>query len=180
MRTQAKTALCRTSLLALGMTFELASDHAPELAAELLPWDDGRRVGIGVLPNGPHITIEKRGARLAYLGQGLADPHVSILFKNLDSAVLVFTAQIGAHHAVAENRVIVRGSNHHAMEATRAMAIVQTYLFPGILLKNTFKRPPRLTRAQLLAKGRVYAALVPALVRGARRVAEQSIAKEAT
>lgn len=171
MRTQAKAALCRTSLLALGMTFELASDLAPEMAVELAPWDEGRRVGIGVLPNGPYITIQKRGARLAYLGSGLADPHVAILFKNLDSAVLVFTGQIGAHHAVAENRVVVRGSNHHAMEATRAMAIVQTYLFPGLLLKKIFKRPPVLTRAQLMAKGRVYAALVPALLRGALRVA---------
>ena len=171
MLTEAKSALCRTSLLALGMTFELASDRAPEMADELASWDEGRRVGIGVLPAGPHITIEKRGSRLAYLGSGLADPHVAILFKNLDSAVLVFTGQIGAHHAVAENRVIVRGSNHQAMEATRAMAIVQTYLFPGLMLKKTFKRPPRLSRAQLWAKGRVYAALVPALVRGAGRVA---------
>jgi len=171
MRTQVKTALCRTSLLALGMTFELTSDLVPEMATELAGWEEGRRVGIGVLPNGPHITIQKRGARLEYLGSGLADPHVSILFKNLDSGVLVFTGQIGAHHAVAENRVIVRGANHQAMEATRAMAIVQTYLFPGLILKKTFKRPPSLTRAQLLAKGRVYAALVPALVRGARRVA---------
>jgi hypothetical protein len=171
MHTQAKAVLCRTSLLALGMTFELASDHAPEMAAELAPWDEGRRIGIGVLPNGPHITLEKRGPRLVYLGQGLADPHVAILFKNLDSAVLVFTGQIGAHHAVAENRVVVRGPNHQAMEATRAMAIVQTYLFPGLILAKTFKRPPVLTRAQLLAKARVYAGLVPALVRGARRVA---------
>jgi len=174
MLTEAKTALCRTSLLALGMTFELASDHVPEMATELEGWDEGRRVGIGVLPNGPYITIQKQGPRLAYLGSGLAEPHIAILFKNLDSAVLVFTARIGAHHAVAENRVVVRGPNHYGMEATRAMAIVQTYLFPGVLLKKTFKRPPRLTRAQLLAKGRVYAALVPALVRGAGRVATVS------
>jgi hypothetical protein len=171
MLTQAKTALCRTSLLALGMTFELVSDHVPEMADELSSWNEGRRVGIGVLPEGPFITLEKRGARLAYLGSGLASPDIAILFKNLDSAVLVFTGQIGAHHAVAENRVVVRGPNHQGMEATRAMALVQTYLFPGLLLQKTFKRPPRLSRAQLLTKGRIYAALVPALARGARRVA---------
>jgi len=171
MWTQAKTALCRTSLLALGVCFELTGKRVPEMQAELSTWPEGRRVGIGVLPHGPAITIEKRGSGIAFLGTGVAAADVEIWFKNLDSAVLIFTGQMGAHTAVAENRVIVRGSNHLAMEATRAMAVVQTYLFPGLILDKTFKRPPRLTRRQLVTKAGIYASLVPALAAAARRVA---------
>ncbi|MEW6439545.1 MAG: hypothetical protein AB1640_01300 [bacterium] len=167
--TQAKTALCRASLLALATAFELASERVPELKAEMTTWRDGLRVTIGVLPAGPCMHIEKRGDRIRYLGSRPVRSDVSILFKNLDSALLVFTARIGAHRAVAENRVIVYGSTHEALSVTRAMAVVQTYLFPGAFLKRTFKRPPKLTPAQMARKALILGLLVPALSRTALR-----------
>lgn len=169
METTAKRALCRTSLLALGTAFELVSQRVPELQAEIAGWEEGRTVSLGVAPAGPHMRIRKRGARIVFLGMGLGSKEAgtaadtSILFKNLDSAVMVFAGLIGSHEAVAENRVSVHGSNHKAMEMTRAMAIVQTYLFPDLMLKRTFKRPPKLTLRQLATKAGIYASLVPAL-----------------
>ncbi len=157
----AKYALCSVSLLALGATFELTSRYVKEMQDEIADWEDGRRVGIGVLPRGPYVTVEKKGNRFHYLGRGLKDPHLSLLFKNLESAVLIFTGQLGAAQAVAENRVCVHGDNYQAMQVTRAMAIVQTYLFPGIILNKTFKRPPKLKAAQLAVKAKIYALLTP-------------------
>jgi hypothetical protein len=164
----AATALKRTvsqvSLLALGVVFELASRYVPEMKDEISSWEDGRRVAIGVMPSGPFITILKEGRAIHYLGRGLKDPELAILFKNLDSAVMIFTGQMGAPQAVAENRVVVHGSNVKAMEVTRAMAIVQTYLFPGFILDKTFKRPPRLSLSQMALKGKIMGLLTPRLM----------------
>ena len=164
-----KRALCKGALLGLAAVFELASRYVVEMQREIADWSEGRRVTIGVLPSGPHITIEKRGDRIVYVGPDPGDASVSILFKNLDSAILVFTGQIGAPWAVAENRVCVHGSNAEAIQVTRAMAIVQTYLFPGPILKKTFKRPPQLTVAQRLNKARIMGLLTPAMIRLAGR-----------
>jgi len=165
----AKRVLCRGSLLALAAVFELASRYVPEMQAEIDGWDEGRRVTIGVLPSGPYITIEKSRGRIRYMGSQPGDASVSIFFKNLDSAVLVFTGQLGAAWAVAENRVCVHGSNSEALQVTRAMAVVQTYLFPALILKKTFKRPPQLSAAQLANKARIMGLLAPVMARLARR-----------
>ena len=165
-----KKALCKGALLGLAAVFELASRYVPEMQAEISRWDEGRRVTIGVLPSGPWITIEKAGDRIRYVGGGPPeDVSVSILFKNLDSAVLIFTGQLGAPWAVAENRVCVHGSNAEAIQVTRAMAIVQTYLFPGLILNKTFKRPPRLNPFQMANKVRIMGLLTPVMMRLAGR-----------
>lgn len=161
---EAKRALAGVSLLALGVTFELTARYVPDMQEEIRDWEEGRRVTIGVLPTGPTITIEKRGDCLRYLGMRTVDPDLSILFKNLDSAILIFTAQLGAPWAVAENRVCVQGENYKAMQVTRAMAIVQTYLFPGFLLKGIFKRPPVLNATQKATKAKIMALLTPKLL----------------
>lgn len=162
-----KSVTARISLLALGVTFELASKYVAEMQEEIADWEDGRNVGIGVLPKGPYITIRKEGDRIKYLGSGLIEPEISILFKNLDSSILIFTGQLGSPQAVAENRICVQGATYKAMQVTRAMAIVQTYLFPGIILKNTFKRPPKLNGEQLAIKAKIMGLLTPKLMMAA-------------
>ncbi len=159
-----KASTCSISLLALGATFELTSQYVEEMKQEIADWEDGRKVGIGVLPEGPYITIQKQGDRLRYLGTGLIDPDISILFKNLDSAILIFTGMLGAPQAVAENRVCTHGENSMAMQVTRSMAIVQTYLFPSLITSRTFKRPPILTGKQLATKGMIMGLLTPRLL----------------
>lgn len=165
---RAKREVCAITLAVFGRAFELVSERVPAFAEEISTWEEGRRVVIGVLPQGPFMTIEKRGKRVVYLGPGSQNPTISILFKNLDSALLIFTGQLGAPYAVAENRVIIHGENAKAMQATRAMALVQTYLFPGLILKRTFKRPPKLSASELATKAAIYALLTPRLVFGAR------------
>ncbi len=166
---QAKILTSQVSLLALGATFELTSRYVDEMKKEIADWEEGRRVAIGVLPNGPTITILKKGDRIECLGLGSKDPVLSILFKNLDSAVMIFTGQLGAPWAVAENRVIIQGDNAQAMQVTRAMSIVQTYLFPGLILDKTFKRPPKLTPMQLATKAKIMALLTPGLIGNAMK-----------
>ena len=120
---------------------------------------------MGVLPKGPYISLEKSGDRILYLGKGLISPDVTFLFKNLDSAVLVLTAQMSAHQAMAECRILLDGQVSYGMEMNRALAIVETYLFPQFILDKIFKSKPQLSLYQLITKGTVYASLLPALLK---------------
>lgn len=165
--TGAKRTIAHTSLLALAGGFDLTSRYVPEMQAELSRWNDGRRVGLGVIPDGPAVTLALEGGRMRCAGAGLVEPDVSLLFKNLDSALLIFTGQLGAAQAAAENRVCVHGDNALAMQVTRAMAIVQTYLFPEAMLRKTFKRVPELDGRALARKALVMSLLPAAIARAA-------------
>ena len=164
-QTKSKYALVDTTLTVIGAAFEVVSQMVPELKAEIADWNEGRKCGVGVLPNGPYITIQKKKDSIVYLGKGKQDADVTFLFKNLDSAVMLFTAQMSAHQAAAECRILIDGVNSYAMELNRALSIVETYLFPGLILNMIFKRPPKLTAKQQITKGRVLAALMPNLVK---------------
>jgi len=164
-QTKSKYALVDTTLMVIGAAFEVVSRMSPEMQAEIADWNEGRKCGVGVLPNGPFITLQKKGDQIIYLGKGKKETDVTFLFKNLDSAVMLFTAQMSAHQAAAECRILIDGVNSYAMELNRALSIVETYLFPGIILKMIFKRPPKLTAKHQITRGRILAALMPNLVK---------------
>lgn len=159
-----KETVVKTSLLALGVTFELVSNHSPELQEELRDWDEGRILALGVLPDGPYIAVRKEAGALKYLGKGHHNAQLKILFKNMDAAFMMLSGQIGSHTGFAEHRAIVHGSLYQAMEANRAMAIVTKFLFPGIMLKGIVRRMPKMTAGDLVLKARVMATLTPALL----------------
>jgi hypothetical protein len=164
-QTKAKYALCATVLSVLGPAFEVVGKYVPEFKEEIKSWEDGRRFSIGVLPRGPYITLEKRGDKIHYLGKGLQSPSISMFFKNLDSAVLMFVGMSGTHQAFAQNRIIVDGNLSHTMEVNRVVNIVETYLWIGPFLTNVLKRVPKLSLSQWINKGKVYMNLTPAIIK---------------
>ncbi len=170
-QSRSKYELMDMTLTVIGVAFEEVSKRAPDLKREISVWNDGRRCSLGVLPTGPYITLEKREDRIHYLGKRKIDPHMTFLFKNLDSAVLVLTAQMSSHQALAESRILLDGQVSYGMELNRALAIVETYLFPQFILNKIFKRPPTLNAYQLVTKGIIYAAMGPALLKNGLKCA---------
>lgn len=165
-----KTAYAHVAMRVLGPAFEVVSGLAPECRAELKSWPEGIRISIGVLPAGPSMTVEKRGERLVYLGTGDKAAQVSILFKNLDSAMLVLTLYMGTVQAYNEGRLFARGDNTMSVATVRILDQVEAYLVPGFLLgKGFFRRPHRLKPAQHLIRLKAYALLIPAIVKGLGR-----------
>jgi hypothetical protein len=142
-----KKMVVQTSLLLLGVAFELVSKHCKDMQDELAEWDAGRVLALGVLPDGPFIAVRKELNQLKYLGKGEHGAKIKIMFKNMDAALVMLTGQVGAHTGFAEHRAIVHGSINEAMQANRAMAIVTKFLFPGIWLKYITKRPPKMSLA---------------------------------
>jgi hypothetical protein len=161
----AKGAYVAIALRIFGAAFDAVTSISRECTKELSDWEEGRRVAMGVLPHGPYITLEKKGPIVKMIGTGLKDPHVSILFKNLDSAMMVFTTYMGVAQATYENRALIKGDNGKAMEVIRLLDIIMTYLLPGIILKKNFRRAPKFSIPQYVVMLRIYAALVPAIVK---------------
>lgn len=159
-----KSFVARAALVALGVAFEDLSKRSEEMRREIADWEDGHTFALGVLPRGPSIAVRKEADRLIYLGQGEHDASLKILFRNVDSALLVLTGMLPAHTAFAERRAIVHGALDQAMQANRAMALVVKFLFPGIMLKSLTKRMPEFSSADLKVKARLYATIVPALI----------------
>lgn len=159
----AKEAVAATSLLALGTAFELASRLSVDIKKEIAQWEDGFTFCLGVHPDGPYMTARKEGNAVKFLGMDKIDPDVAIIFKNLDSALMVFTGGIGNATAGAQKRFAILGNVTLAMQLNRVLCLVQMFLLPGIILNKTFKRPPKLSFSQLLVKGGVMAGLTPVL-----------------
>jgi len=164
-----KRSLVTTSLLAFGVTFEMVSKSDDKMREEVANWREGWGFTLGVLPDGPAVTMRKEGDHMRNLGLGIKNPDLAIMFKNVDAAFLIFTAQIGSPQGFAEHRAVLHGSVHEAMQVSRAMDLVSTYLFPGFLTARTFKRPPKLSGAQFLNKLRIMALLGPGLALAALR-----------
>lgn len=161
--TFAKRVYLRVALRVFGAAFRAVTAHAWECRRELADWEEGRRIALGTLPQGPCITLEKQGHVIRMIGTGLREPHVSLLFKNLDSAVMVFTTIMGVSQAACENRVLIKGDNAMAMECLRILDIIMIYLLPRFILNRNFRTRPQFRPRQYLTMVWIYAALLPAL-----------------
>ncbi|HUT56056.1 MAG TPA: hypothetical protein VM658_21880 [bacterium] len=166
---KAKKMVVQTSLLLLGVAFELVSKHCKDMQDELSGWDAGRVLALGVLPDGPFIAVRKELDHLVYLGKGDHGARIKILFKNIDAALVMLTGQVGAHTGFAEHRAIVHGSINEAMQANRAMALVTKFLFPGIWLKYITKRPPKMSLSDYKTYFLVTALIGPTLALNATK-----------
>jgi len=164
-----KKSVVSTSLLALGVSFDLLSRYSQDMKDEIADWDEGMKVCLGVLPDGPYIAIQKSGDRLKYLGKGHHDARLKILFKNMDSALMMLTGQMGAHTGFAQHRAIVHGSIGEAMMANRAMALVTKFLFPGFMLGGITKRKPEMSGDDYVAYAKFMAVLTPMLILNAAK-----------
>ena len=69
---KAKELVVKTSLLALGLCFEMVSRHSREMQDELGDWEEGRVVSLGVLPEGPSMAVRKEVDILHPLHRGLS------------------------------------------------------------------------------------------------------------
>lgn len=165
LQSRLKYSLVDMLLAFFGPSFEVVGRFAPEFREEIASWEDGRRFAIGILPKGPHITLEKSGDTIRYLGKGLHSPGITMMFKHLDAALPVFMGLCSSYRAFAENSVLVDGNLSHTMEVNRVVNIVNSYLFPGPFLPRILKRPPRFSMKRVIIRAKVYAGLMPTVLR---------------
>ncbi len=158
-----KYKIVETVMLALGVGFEVVSKNVPEMQKEISDWEDGRVFSLAVMHGGPAVSMKKENGVIKYLGKGVKDGKLVLYFKNIDSALMVFTGLMGAHTAAVQRRTIVHGNIGQSVQAVRAMAIVQKYLLPEGMVRKNSKRPPQLSFNDRMRKVVVITGLLPGL-----------------
>lgn len=158
-----KYKIAETVMVALGVAFEVVSKNVPEMQKEIGSWEDGRTFSLAVMQKGPSVSLKKENGAITYQGKGVQDDRLVLYFKNIDSALMVFTGVMGAHKAAVQRRTIVHGNIGHSVQAVRAMAIVQKYLLPEAMLRKSAKRAPQFTFNDRIKKAVVIAGLIPAM-----------------
>jgi hypothetical protein len=154
----AKALMVKITFIMLGRAFQSGSRHDPEIRREITVWPENFRIIMNVFPGGPRMVLEKIHAKLKYRGSKYYQGDLVINFKNLESAFMVVTAQIGPATAFAQRRMMVTGDLANAMIFTRCLNIIIAYLYPKFISKRLLKRAPIMTARKQLIRFIIYTA----------------------
>lgn len=142
-----KIAVIKIAMWAIGRAWQTLFKFDTQLQEEIASWPDEYRVMFKVKPHGPQLVIQKSpDGQLRYAGaQGQeADADLVIYFKNVECGFLVFSAQIGIPQAYAEHRMSVKGDLRYGLSVIRSMNVIETYIFPRLIARQTVKRLVRI------------------------------------
>lgn len=137
----------------LGRAICAASKLDSHVRAEVNSWDDGTTITMRVDPEGPVLSLLKKGSSLVTTSLE-ETPTLEIAFKNIGAAFMVLTGKLGIDNAFAQHRFYMKGDIGLGLSLVRCLYIVEAYLFPGFMSSRILKiRPPK-SRSSL----RVYIA----------------------
>lgn len=137
-----KKMVVKTVFFIIGRALQSASRWDADIKKELSVLPDNFKIQMLVLPKGPEMTVITRNGRFKYLGMKPMEADMTVNYKNMESAFMLFTARKGISRSYAEHRLSLRGNLAYAMMFTRCVIIVQGYLFPKIINRRIMKRVP--------------------------------------
>lgn len=135
----------KTVLFILGRGFQCLAARDPDVKKEVDAWDEGFSIMFEILPRGPYMSLQKKNGKLKYLGLKKSEADLIINFKNVDTAFMIFTAQMSTAKGYAQHRLSVQGDLVQAMSLIRCLNIIQFYLFPKFIARMILKRMPKMT-----------------------------------
>lgn len=101
---------------------------------ELDGWNENKIIQLKVF-SGPSITIAydyQKGLRKTF-----EKPDIVITFKSIHNAFLVFTGMTSVKQAYLEHRFSLKGDIYDCMRFVRCIDLVETYLFPRFMTKES-------------------------------------------
>jgi len=157
-----KKVLVRIVFLVLGRGFQGASRVDIDIKNEVRDYfPEGFTIMFTVWPEGPSMTLRSTGSTLIYGGSDPIAADLTINFKNLESAFMLFTAQIGTPQAYAEHRIFAKGDLVKVMALVRCLNIVERYLFPALINRRILRRLPSMGIRRHINRMYVYCVAVP-------------------
>jgi len=151
----------------IGRGLEAASQVDEKIRREVERLPPGFMFEMRVLPNGPRMVMEKtEQGQLQYLGrQAPRTPDVSLKFKHLTHAFLVFSFQEGTAQAFANDRLLLDGDIGYSMKLVRCLNRMESMILPKFVAQRALKRYPTLSLPEkLLGGSRIYSRLAKNLV----------------
>jgi aldehyde:ferredoxin oxidoreductase len=142
-----KQGLVKTILFILGRALQTASKLDKSIQKELEAFPVGYTAMMYTLPHGPGMAVQKNAnGTFTYLGLKIKPEQADlvIFMKHTEAALMMLTGQIGTSQAMAEHRMMVKGNIHLGMVFTRCLNIVETYLFPQLIVKRILRNVPQI------------------------------------
>lgn len=127
----------------IGRGLVMASQVDQEIQAEVAKFPDNFIFSMNVFPNGPafiaQVTSDKR---LKLLDQYDKKPDLTITFKHLAHAYLVFSFQESTAQAFANDRMIADGDLAYAIRLVRCLNKMEALILPKFMASMAVKEYP--------------------------------------
>ncbi|MGI6011864.1 MAG: hypothetical protein ACOX8H_10285 [Ruminococcus sp.] len=131
---------------------------------EIDSWPEGMTYCLACSEKGPRLFFRKSQNQLQRLNPRIQRYYdTAITFRSLDGAFEVLTGRMGIAQAYSAHAFSLHGDIGTAMELTRCVDVVESYLFPRFMTKRILKRVPRKETSTLL----VYLRILIGALRGA-------------
>ena len=149
-------------LWVIGRALVATSRVDDTVRAELAPLPKGYQIQMQVLPRGSGFVVECAGdGTLVRAKQIKPRPDLSIGFKHVAHAFLVFAFQESTAQAFANDRMVADGDVSHAIRLVRCLNTMEALILPRWVAVRAVKRYPTLPAMEKTRKAaRIYALLV--------------------
>jgi len=137
-------------LFVLGRGFQAASKSVKEIKKESAELPDGFSFSLNIDPIKLNVSLKKDnrnyfkclGINYKPYKIGTDQPDNIINFRNISSAMKVFTFSISSAISYAQNGISVKGGLPETLAVLRILNLVEYYLLPGFIVKGILKRYP--------------------------------------
>jgi len=128
----------------LGRIFTFLHKIDPEVEKYWQKIENAQTFGFFIEPSGPCLLIERVNRKIKTSSKCIENADILFIFKTLNSAFEVFTAQKSTIRSYAENRILIKGDIGEVMWFMRIVDRVEFYLFPRFIAKKVIKKPPEM------------------------------------
>ena len=157
---KAKAMVVKTVLHVLGKSMENVVKLDEEAKMEVAALPDGYQVQFEVSPRGPYMAVRKEGDGIKFLGMKKIDADLTLMFRTVDIAFQMLTAQVSFPAVYCQCGLGIRGDVSHSMIFYRFSNIVQFYLFPKLIAQKVLKRVDDMSLEKFKNRLVMYAKLV--------------------
>lgn len=143
----------------IGRGLTSASQVDPEIHNETKGFPAGFIVRMTVFPKGPNFTAQaQQDGSLKLFNNFDGKPDLTITFKHMSHAFLVFSFQEGTARAFANDRMVADGDVSYAIRMVRCLNKMEALILPKIVAKMAVKEyPEQLSLTQKLnLASRIY------------------------
>lgn len=164
----AQKAYVATMMQIVGRGLAATSRVDAAVQAELAAFPAGYQICMTVHPSGPSFFLRMQDGGVASLVSApVGKPDLTIRFKHLSHAFLVFSFQEGTAQDFANDRMIADGNLSHSIRLVRCLNKMETLILPKLVAERAVKRYDTLPLTEKVAKAaRIYALVAKSFVAG--------------
>ena len=139
----------------IGRGLVIASQVDQEVQTEIGKFPQGFVLSMRVFPHGPAFVARvTEQAQLELLQNYQQKPDLTIQFKHLSHAFLVFSFQESTAQAFANDRMVADGDLSYAIRLVRCLNKMESLILPKLLAELAVKQYPK----QLALKEKIFGA----------------------